>query len=80
MLFTSASGLDPHISPEAALLQVDRISTARHFDNRQKQGLLMYINKLSEMPQFLVLGEERVNVLILNLELNKLDQNIINNR
>lgn len=80
MLFASASGLDPHISPEAALLQVERITKARHFNNSQKERLLQSIRELSEMPQFSFLGEDRINVLILNLELNKLEQNITNNK
>jgi potassium-transporting ATPase KdpC subunit len=80
MIFASGSGLDPHISPEAALIQVERISLARHFDYSQKEILLKKIKEMTETPQFLVLGEERVNVLILNLELNKLDQNITNNK
>jgi K+-transporting ATPase ATPase C chain len=79
MIFASGSGLDPHISPNAALLQVERISKARHFDNSQKERLLQSIKELSEMPQFLFLGEDRINVLVLNLELNKLDGNILNN-
>ncbi len=76
MLFASGSGLDPHISPEAALLQVDRISNARHLDNIKKQKLQQLIKDQTEMPQFFILGKTRVNVLILNLELNKLDQNV----
>lgn len=75
MLFASASGLDPHISPEAALLQVNRIASARHFDDSHKRRLLERIKDLTEMPQFFCLGEDRINVLILNLELNKLDGN-----
>jgi K+-transporting ATPase ATPase C chain len=80
MLFASASGLDPHISQKAALLQVDRIARARNFNTIQKQNLVQSVKKLTEIPQFFILGEERVNVLFLNLELNKLDQNITNNR
>jgi len=72
MLFASASGLDPHISPEAALLQVDRICIARKFNAFQKQKLVQIIQDLTEAPQFLCFGEERLNVLLLNLELNKL--------
>lgn len=68
MLFASASGLDPHISPEAAFLQVDRVAKSRHFSFNQKQKLRQLIVKLSESPQYLCLGEERVNVLLLNLE------------
>ena len=72
MLLASASGLDPHISPKAALLQVDRIVKARNFDDSKKQQLLKSISELSEAPQFFVLGENRINVLALNLELDKL--------
>jgi K+-transporting ATPase ATPase C chain len=80
MIFASASGLDPHISQKAALLQVDRIAKARNFNTIQKQNLVQSVKDLTETLQFLVLGEERVNVLVLNLELNKLDQNITNNK
>lgn len=80
MLFASASGLDPHISPHAALLQVDRICKIRNFDNNQKDRLLQRVNELSEKPTFMVLGEDRINVLDLNLELNKLDVNFKNNK
>jgi K+-transporting ATPase ATPase C chain len=72
MVFASGSGLDPNISPEAALLQVDRISISRHFDKNQKEILLKKIGDLTETPQFLILGEERINVLVLNLELDKI--------
>jgi potassium-transporting ATPase KdpC subunit len=67
MIFASASGLDPHISPGAALLQVERITEARRFNTIQKQKLLQCINDLTEPPQLLCLGEERINVLLLNL-------------
>lgn len=79
MLFASASGLDPHISPEAALLQVNRVARARHFDNNQKKRLLQSIKDLTEMPQFFCLGEDRINVLILNLELNRLAEDSTSN-
>jgi K+-transporting ATPase ATPase C chain len=72
MLFASGSGLDPHITPAAALLQVDRITGARHFTAAQKTKLLETIKSLTEPPQFLFLGEERINVLILNRELDKI--------
>jgi len=73
MLLASASGLDPHISPRAAMLQVDRIAKARQFDDEKKQKLIQSINELAEAPQFAFLGENRVNVLMLNIELDKLD-------
>jgi K+-transporting ATPase ATPase C chain len=72
MIFASASGLDPHITPAAALLQTERISVARHFTTVQKAELLATIKKLTEPPQFLFLGEERINVLILNIALDKI--------
>jgi len=72
MLFASASGLDPHISPESALLQVDRIIKARNFNNDQRRELLQCIKNLTEAPQFLWLGQERINVLLLNLETDKI--------
>jgi potassium-transporting ATPase KdpC subunit len=72
MIFSSGSGLDPHISPEAALLQVDRVANARHLNNNQKDELINKIKILTEAPQFMILGVSRINVLELNLELDKL--------
>lgn len=72
MLFTSASGLDPHISPQAAKIQVNRVSGARSFSEEQKRQLNVLVNRLTEKPQFGILGCARVNVFILNLELDKL--------
>ncbi|MBK6963699.1 MAG: potassium-transporting ATPase subunit KdpC [Bacteroidales bacterium] len=72
MLFASASGLDPHISPKAALLQVDRIAVARKFSSVQRSRLNETIENLTEKPQFYIFGEERINLLMLNIELDKL--------
>lgn len=72
MLFASASGLDPHISPEAAVLQVDRIAKARNFNADQKQKLIECVKTTTEAPQFLFLGESRINVLMLNLKLDEM--------
>jgi K+-transporting ATPase ATPase C chain len=72
MIFASGSGLDPHISPQAALLQVGRIVKARNFDLDQKQKLIRCITDLTEAPQFFCLGEERINVLLLNLKLDEI--------
>jgi K+-transporting ATPase ATPase C chain len=73
MLFASASGIDPHISPRAALLQVERIVQSRHFIEAQKQILVSLIAKLTQKPQFYIFGEERINVFLLNLELDKIE-------
>ncbi|MDR2919496.1 MAG: potassium-transporting ATPase subunit KdpC [Tannerella sp.] len=72
MLFASASGLDPHISPQAAKIQINRISEARGFTEGQKRQLGILVDKLTETPQFGIFGCKRVNVFILNLELDKL--------
>jgi K+-transporting ATPase ATPase C chain len=72
MIFTSASGLDPHISPEAALLQVERIAKARRFNEYQKKELIQLIKNLTEPPQLSFLGENRINVFLLNLETDKI--------
>lgn len=72
MLFSSGSGLDPHISPRAAGLQLERITTARNFNGEQKQMLSALIDRLTERPQYSLFGEERINVLLLNLELDRI--------
>ncbi|NOU16200.1 MAG: potassium-transporting ATPase subunit KdpC [Bacteroidales bacterium] len=80
MLFASASGLDPHTSPSAALLQVNRIGEARGFNLSQKQQLVDLIKSKTEEMQFGLLGEPRINILDLNIELDKLDRNNTNNK
>ena len=80
MIFASGSGLDPDISGKAALLQVDRIVKARNFTDKQKADLIKIIGELTKKPQFMFLGEERINVLNLNLTLDKLDTNKFNNK
>ncbi len=72
MLFASASGLDPHISVQAALLQVNRIVKARNFNETKKQKLLESIINCTEEPQLMVFGDTRVNVLLLNLEIDNI--------
>ena len=69
MIFASGSGLDPHISPAAALLQVERVATAR---NLPATDLTALVNSYTEGRQWGFLGETRVNVLLLNLALDRL--------
>lgn len=72
MLTASGSGLDPHISFRAAMLQVNRISKARGFTRTQYEELKQLVIDHTEKPQWGILGEQRVNVLLLNLDLDKL--------
>jgi len=74
MLFASASGLDPHISPESALLQLKRVVMARNLDEAQVQNVKQLIKNKTKEPQFFLFGEPRINVFELNLALDSIRQ------
>jgi K+-transporting ATPase ATPase C chain len=67
LVTTSASGLDPHISPASAEFQIPRVATERGLSEAELRSI---VNAHTEGRQFGLLGEPRVNVLELNLDLD----------
>lgn len=68
LVTTSASGLDPDISPEAAFVQVARVAAAR---NLSPDALRQMVERHTQQPLLGFLGEPRVNVLELNRDLDR---------
>ena len=70
LLLASGSGLDPHISKTAAEFQVERVALER---GMEKEDLLAIMAKHVEPLAWQVFGRERVNVLLLNADLDKIE-------
>jgi potassium-transporting ATPase KdpC subunit len=68
LVTASGSGLDPDVSPAAALYQVDRVARARQLDPAQLRALVL---SRVQGPQWGIFGEARINVLMLNLALDR---------
>jgi K+-transporting ATPase ATPase C chain len=71
MLFASGSGLDPDISPASAEIQAKSVAKARHLDAQKAARLLDLVRSFETGPQLGFLGEPRVDVLALNLAVDK---------
>lgn len=69
LVTASGSGLDPHISVQAAKVQVPRIARARH---RSEKEIYELVEKHTEKPLFGLFGPSKINVLQLNITLNTL--------
>ena len=69
LVTASASGLDPDLSPAAALVQVPRVAKARHMS---EEAVRMLVENSIDRPFLWFVGDEHVNVLLLNRQLDRL--------
>lgn len=77
LLFASGSGLDPHITFQTGQYQKMRIAKARGFNDKQTQQLENLIDYMKENRTFKLIGHPFLNVLRLNIALDKLDNSLV---
>ena len=70
MVTASGSGLDPHIGPEAAIAQLQRIARTRRWKPVQIEAARTYLRECTEQPTFGFIGQQRVNIFLLNLRID----------
>ena len=75
LIYASASGLDPHISVEAARAQIDRVASARNLQEQEKREIEKSIRKYTDRRFLGIFGEPGVNILQLNYDLDLKDLN-----
>lgn len=68
MISASGSGIDPHISPKGAEIQIERVARARGTEPSEVAAL---VQELTEQPTLGVLGKPRVNTIVLNVALDQ---------
>lgn len=71
LITASASGIDPHIPTKAATFQIERIAKARKLDEASRQRLHSMVDQFRRGTQMALFKEPEVNVLLLNLALDK---------
>ena len=73
LLFASGSGLDPEISPAAAIYQLNRVAKARNFNEEQTAKLKALVTEQTHGPTLGFMGDSRVNVMELNVLLDRMN-------
>jgi K+-transporting ATPase ATPase C chain len=72
MVTTSGSGLDPHLSLTSVLAQIPRVAKERNLGPQEREMLLKIVNEVKLPKTMGFLGQERINVLMLNVKMDEL--------